>query len=109
MGEILSLSDRARLFQGKRLTLCNNSSLRLATFSLRPDSFYTLPGFRSFHFSAFMFGLYTTLFQGEVEGSRLCQDRLKRAKHQFSETFVGDNRLVHDFLTFVSLSQRICI
>lgn len=31
-------------------------------------------------------------FKGEVEGSRLYQDLLTRAKHQFSETFTGENR-----------------
>ena len=45
-----------------------------------------------------MSGLCTTLFQGEVEGSRLYQDLLKRAKLQFSETFGSENRLVNSFL-----------
>ena len=105
MGEILSLSDRARLFQGKRLTSIPLFSCNLFTAA---RFIHTLAGFRSFHFSAFIFGLYTTLFQGEVQGSRLYQDLLKRAKHQFSETFASENRLVNSFLNFVSLSQRIC-
>ncbi|KAJ7362048.1 hypothetical protein OS493_013136 [Desmophyllum pertusum] len=31
-------------------------------------------------------------FKGEVEGSKLHQDLLKKAKHQFSENFAGENR-----------------
>ena len=56
MGEILSLLDRARLFQGKRLTLGNVFFPFPTTFSLRLDScrFYLVFSF----YGKFMFGLY---------------------------------------------------
>lgn len=37
------------------------------------------------------------LFQGEVEGSKLYQGLLKKAKHQFSEALADENRLVNNF------------
>ena len=36
-------------------------------------------------------------FQGEIEGSKLYKDLLKKAKNQFTENFAGENRLVNNF------------
>ena len=46
------------------------------------------------------------MYQGEIEGSKLYQDLLKKAKQQFSENFMTQNRFVQQIHGSIASTRR---